>query len=136
MSFIEMKIAMVFDEKRGVGHLINAAACIASGLFTQEKGLLGEAIPGKECMFIPITNIPILILRQHNKPWTELLKRAMKNKLVYMVFTKEAQTTISYDEYVQRVKDKPLSELDIIGIGVLGEGKAVTQFSGDLPLLR
>ena len=132
----KMKIAIVAREDWSVGLLANAAACIASGLFYREDNLVGEQINGKDCIFIPITKIPILILRQNNKPFNELLKRAKRNKLKYVVFTKEAQSTTSYEEYANRVKDRQLNELVPIGIGVLGEDAAIARFCGDLPLLR
>ena len=131
-----MRIAIALNENLGVGYLANAAACIASGLFDNEKDLLGEQIEGAECTFIPITKIPVLIVKQNKKSWDELLKRAKRNKLKYMVFTKEGQSTISYQEYIDRVKGKKLSEIEIIGMGVLGEDNLVTKFCGDLPLLR
>ncbi len=132
----KMKIAIALDENLGPGFLANAAACIASGLFNDGNGLLGEQIEGAEWTFIPITKIPILVVRQNKKPWAELLKRAKRNKLKYMVFTKEGQSTTSYQEYVDRVKGKKLDEVEVIGIGVLGEDEVVNRFAGDLPLLR
>jgi len=38
----KLKIVMVLDETLGPGYLANAAACIASGLFDNEKDLLGS----------------------------------------------------------------------------------------------
>ena len=131
-----MKIAIVIKEDLDKAMYANAAACIASGLFHQEGNLIGDHVSGKDCTFIPITKIPILILRQNNKPFSELLKRAKRKKLKYMVFTNEAQSTTSYEEYVNRVKDKGFEEIEVIGIGVLGEDDSVNKFRGDLPLYR
>src|SRR3989338_1298819 len=131
-----MKSAIVLNENLGVGYLTNASACIASGLFHNQEKLIGEHINGSNMDFIPITSIPILILKQSKKSWLELLKRAKRNKLKYMIFTREAQSTVSYEEYVQRVKGKKLEEVDVIGIGVLGDDEPVKSFSGDLALLK
>lgn len=131
-----MKIAIVLNEQLGPGFLANAAACIASGLFNNEENLLGCKIEGKDFTFIPITKIPILILKQNNKPWTELLSRAKRHALKYMVFTKEGQSTTSYEDYIERVNNKAVEHLQVIGLGVLGDDKLVSRFSGDLPLLR
>ena len=125
-----MKIAIALDENPGPGFLANAAACIASGLFDGEKDLLGGRIEGAECTFIPITKIPILIVKQNRKPWKELLDRAKKNGLKHMVFTREGQSTTSYEEYIERVRGKSLDEIEIVGIGVLGENKSVDKFAG------
>ena len=131
-----MKIAIAINENLGPGFLANATACIASGLFNEEKDLLGPGIEGQYCDFIPITKIPILICKQNNKPWDELLKRAKRNNLKYMLFTKEGQSTTDYTAYVERVKGKSVKEVEVIGIGVLGEDEVVNKFAGDLPLLK
>lgn len=131
-----MKIAIALDDKLGQGFLANASACIASGLFHDEENLLGHEIEAENFTYIPITKIPILIVKNNNKEWKELLKRAKKNKLKYMVFTREGQSTTSYEEYIDRVKRKPIEEVTVIGIGVLGEDSIVQKFCGDLPLLR
>lgn len=131
---------MVLNEELNPGLLANAAACIASGLFNEEKDLLGEEIEGDESSsgvnFIQITKIPIIVMKQNKKSFVELVKRAKKRKLKHMVFTKEAQSTADYQEYIERVKGKKVSEVEIIGIGVLGEDALVDQFSGDLSLLK
>jgi hypothetical protein len=75
-------------------------------------------------------------MKKHNKTWKELLDRAKRNKLKYMIFTDEGQSTINYDEYVNRVKGKPIEEVKVIAIGVLGEDSIIQKFCGDLPLLR
>lgn len=131
-----MKIAIVFNEELGKGHLANAAACIASGLFNKEEEILGPQIEGDGFTYIPITNIPILIVKKASKTWKELLDRAKRNKLKYMVFTKEGQSTTSYDSYVERVTGKPIDAVEVIGMGVFGDEQQVTRFSGDLGLLK
>ena len=131
-----MRIAIALDENLEKGHLANAAACIASGLFSKEENILGSQIEGVEVTYIPITNIPILIVKKANKTWKELLERAKRNKLKYMVFTREGQSTTSYEDYMKMVAGKKLEEVEVIGIGVLGEDNIVTKFSGDLGLLR
>lgn len=134
--WLPIRIAIVLKENLATGLLANAAACIASGLFHGEEGLLGEEIVGAECKFVPITKIPILVFRQNNKDFSELLKRAKRNKLKYVVFTREAQSTTSYEDYAKRVEGKMLGDLDVIGIGVLGEDDLIGRFAGDLSLMR
>lgn len=130
------KAAIVINEKLNAGLLANAAACITSGLFNNEEEVLGQEIQGQGIVFIPITKIPILILKQNNKPWKELLDRTKKNKLKYMLFTKEGQSTTNYEEYIARVQGKALENIEVVGFGVIGDEKAVGSFAGDLALLR
>jgi hypothetical protein len=131
-----MKIVIALDEGLGPGYLANAAACVASGLFYSEEALLGPSIEGDALTYIPITKIPILIMKKGSKSWEELLMRAKKNDLKYMVFTKEGQSTTSYEEYMNRVRGKPLQEVTTLAIGVLGDDAIVKRFCGDLALLR
>ncbi len=131
-----MKAAIVLDETLPAGLLANAAACITTGIFKDEPDALGRAIDGADCHFIQITKIGIPILKRGHKNFTELLERAKANNLKTMIFTREAQSTNSYEEYVTRVEGKNIEDLTITGIGVIGEDKAVTNFAGDLPLLR
>ncbi len=130
-----MKSVIVLKSDLGPGVLANAAACIASGLFRQQEDAYGPEIEGKNLKFIPITKIPIMIMKQ-NKPFKELLKRAKGIDLKYMLFTREGQSTTNYDEYIERVKGKSIDEIDVIGIGVIGEDEFVNRFSGDLALLK
>ncbi|MBI1813139.1 DUF2000 domain-containing protein [Candidatus Peregrinibacteria bacterium] len=131
-----MEAAIVLDEQLGPGYLANAAACIATGIFREAGDVYGAEIQGADCTFISITKIGIPILRKGHKDFPELLKRAQTNGLKTMIFTREAQSTNKYDEYIRRVQGKKLADLTIIGIGVIGEDAAVTKFAGDLPLLR
>jgi len=130
-----MKSVIVLKDSLAPGFLANAAACIASGLFRQQEEAYGPEIEGENFKFIPITKIPIMIMKQ-NKPFKELLKRAKRNGLKYMLFTREGQSTTNYDEYIERVKGKSVEEVDVIGIGVIGEDELVNKFAGDLALLR
>ena len=130
-----MKSCIVLRSDLGPGFLANSAACIATGLFKQQEDAYGQEIEGKGLKLIPITKIPIMVMKQ-TKPFKELLKRAKNLGLKYMLFTREAQSTVDYDEYITRVKDKGIDELDALGIGVIGEDDLVNKFFGDLPLLR
>ena len=131
-----MKAATLLDENLPQGLMANASACIISGLFDGEKDVLGQGIEGKDITYIPITKIPFLIFKLNNKSWLELYKRARRNKLKYMLFTKEAQQTTNYQEYIENVKDKSFDQVNVIGLGVFGEDKKIDSFSGNLALLR
>ena len=68
-----MKIAIALEDSIGPGFLANASACIVSGLFDKEENLLGSQIEADNFTYIPITKIPILIVKRNNKDWKELL---------------------------------------------------------------
>lgn len=131
-----MKAAIVIDSELPTGLLANAVACITSGLFLNANKLVGPEVKGKDVTYIPITNIPILILKPGSKSLEELCHKAHTLQLKYMAFTKEAQSTTNYEEYISRVVDKPLEAVHLLGLGVVGEDKLVNSLVGNLPMLR
>ncbi|NOS67669.1 MAG: DUF2000 domain-containing protein [Candidatus Peribacteraceae bacterium] len=131
-----MKSAIIIDESLPIGLLANTAACIATGLFRDQPEAYGPEIQGADHTFIPITKIPILILKKGKRDFDEILRRIQGTNLRCMIFTKEAQSTADYAEYVRRTEGKSLSEVHIVGIGIIGEDAQVTKVAGDLPLLK
>lgn len=130
------KAAIIINPNLPLGILANAIACITSGLFLNGKDYVGPEIKGKNITYIPITKIPILILKPGNTPLHELLVKIQTVGLEYMAFTKEAQTTTDYHSYIQRVEGKPLSSVSLVGIGVVGKIKEINSLTGNLPMLR
>lgn len=131
-----MKSAIIINPDLPVGLLTNAVACITSGLFLEGKNLVGEKIEGKDISYIPITKIPILILKPGKKSLIELCQQAQRLDLTYMAFTKEAQSTTDYAHYSEKVVGKGLTAVTILGLGVVGEDKQVNSLVGSLPMLR
>lgn len=130
------KSAIIINSELSLGLLSNSIACITSGLFTEGENLVGSLIQGDNITFIPITKIPILILKPGKNSLVDLCKQAQKLNLKYMAFTHEAQSTTNYDEYTQRVVGKNIDSIKLIGLGVVGEEKIVNSLVGSLPMLR
>lgn len=131
-----MKSAIVLEEHTPTGLLANAAACITTGLFKDQPDAYGAEIAGADCTLISITKVPILILKKGQRTFEELLRRAKDLDVRMMIFTKEGQSTASYDEYIARTEGKALEDLTIVGLGVIGQDADITTIVGDLPLLR
>ena len=131
-----MKSAIIINPDLPQGFLANAVACIASGIFNNGGDIVGPEIKGKDVDYIPITKIPILILKPGNKSLLELCRQAQKLDLKYMAFTKEAQSTTDYDAYTYSVSGKPLEEVTLLGLGVVGPDDLVNSLVGSLPMLR
>ena len=100
------KAAIIINPDQPTGLLANAVACITSGLFLNGNEYVGEAIAGIDATYIPITKIPILILKPGNTPLIDLCQKALISGLKCMVFTREAQSTTNYEEYTKRVVGK------------------------------
>ena len=131
-----LKAAIIIDPELPLGILANAVACITSGLFLDGKEFVGPQIIGKGIKYIPITKIPILILKPGNKSLQDLLSQAIDLNLKYMAFTKEAQSTTDYDKYEKAVVNLPLETVTLLGLGVVGPEKLVNSLVGSLPMLR
>lgn len=130
------KVAIVINPDQPTGLLANAVACITSGLFLNGAKYVGETIIGSDVTYIPITKIPILILKPGNTPLIDLCQKIQQTGLKCMVFTREAQTTTNYEEYTQRVKGKSIKDVTIVGLGVVGPEEKVNSLTGSLPMLR
>lgn len=130
------KAAIIINPELPIGILANAVACITSGLFVNSNDLVGPEIVGDKITYIPITKIPILILKPGNKSLQELCKQAQAMNLRYMAFTKEAQSTTDYDTYQKAVLGIPLEKVSLLGVGVVGLDKIVNSLVGSLPMLR
>lgn len=130
------KSAITVDPNQPIGLLANSVACITSGLFLEGKDYVGAEIKGKDVTYIPITKIPILILKPGNKSLLELCKQAQELGLIYMAFTREGQSTTDYEQYEKSVIGLPLESVTLVGLGVVGEEKIVNSLVGSLPMLR
>src|SRR3989338_2999467 len=130
------KAAIIIDPNQPQGLLTNSVACITSGLFIEGKDYVGHEIKGKDVNYIPITKIPILILKPGNSRLLDLCRRAQETNLKYMAFTKEGQSTTDYDQYEKRVSGLPLESVTLVGLGVVGDEKAINSLIGSLPMFR
>ncbi len=130
------KAAIIINPEMPTGLLANAVACITSGLFLRGDDFVGEQIDGDGVTYIPITKIPILILKPGKIPLVDLCKQAQQLGLKYMAFTQEAQTTTNYEEYKERVTGKNINDVVLVGLGVVGLEEKVNSLTGNLPMLR
>lgn len=130
------KAAIIINSEMPTGLLANAVACITSGLFLKGDDFVGEQIDGDGVTYIPITKIPILILKPGKMLLVDLCKQAQQLGLKYMAFTQEAQTTTNYEEYKQRVTGKNINDISLVGLGVAGPEEKVNSLTGNLPMLR
>lgn len=130
------KAAIIINQELPLGILANAVACITSGLFVNCGELVGPEIVGDKITYVPITKIPILILKPGKKSLHELCKQAQSMDLKYVAFTKEAQSTTDYDIYEKSVSGLPLESVTLLGVGVVGLTKTINSLVGSLPMLR
>lgn len=130
------KAAIIINPEMPTGLLANAVACITSGLFLKGDDFVGEQIDGDGVTYIPITKIPILILKPGKMLLVDLCKQAQQLGLKYMAFAQEAQTTTNYEEYKQRVTGKNINDVSLVGLGVVGSEEQVNSLTGNLPMLR
>ena len=130
------KAAIIIDPELPLGFLANAIACITSGLFVDGQDFVGPEIQGQGITYIPITKIPILILKPGKKSLQELCKEARSLNLKYMAFTRQAQSTTDYTAYEKSITGLPLESITLVGLGVIGPEKLVNSLVGSLPMLR
>lgn len=130
------KAAIIINPDMPAGLLANAVACITSGLFLEGKEYVGEEIAGNGVTYIPITKIPILILKPGNNTLIDHLRKIQATGVKYMAFTREGQSTTNYAEYKNRVIGKKIEDVTLVGLGIVGPEDQINSLTGSLPMLR
>jgi hypothetical protein len=78
------KAAIIINPDLPVGILANAVACITSGLFLHGDEFVGREIEGKGITYIPITKIPILLLKPGKESLKEICQKA-QNGIIHNI---------------------------------------------------
>lgn len=134
----EVKTVIVIAQRLGIGLAANRAAVLATGLAAHVPNMIGSDVDtkdGKKILGFTQIPIPILVAR----PEVSLVELAKKSESVgctTIVFLERAQGMRSYKEYLDSIKQTNYDDLDIDGIAISGDTKAVTKLTGNLPSLR
>lgn len=138
MDGTKKKCVMVIDEELPVGLAVNAAGVLAVTLGRRVESIVGpDIVDGSGQTHAGLVNIPIPILKADAGAIKDIRLRAGEvESLLIAGFTDVAQTSKTYDEYMQRISRVPSDELEYLGIALYGDKKLVNKLTGSLPLLR
>lgn len=135
-----MKIVMVIDKELPMGLVANAAAVLGLSAGKLQGGIVGEDIPdcdGNLHLGITTKAIPILEgSKEHVKMIRERLFEPTFAAVDVIDFTELAQRSLDYDDYAGRLQKTAATDLQYLGLCLIGPPKKVNKLTGNLPLLR
>lgn len=119
------------------GLAANAAAVLALSLGARVQDLVGaDMVDGDGVVHVGLIprGLPVLA---GSRSELARLRRAAADAGVFVVdFPAAGQETTDYAQLCDRVAQLSGPELDYVGVGLCGAGRAVRRLSGALPLLR
>src|SRR3989338_11312813 len=133
---ITPSIAIVLKKDLPMVLVGNICACIGTGIININSQIIGHDITTSDLLYKAITKIPIVVLNENKLGMAEVIRRARRNKLDFVLYDKHAVHATDYNQYENDIKGTKQEEREILGVGIVGESKSVKNVTGDFPLLR
>ncbi|MEK4874065.1 DUF2000 domain-containing protein [Bacillus sp. FSL W8-0102] len=137
---MEMKCVMVIDADLPTGLISNTAAVLALTLGKEIEGIIGPTVKdGSGHPHVGITTTPIPILKGDSLKIKELRNKLYAEEfsdLFVVDFTNAAQTTKSYEEYIEKISTLSTNDLEYLGLALYGDKKKVNKLTGSMGLLK
>ena len=134
MTF-DTKIAIVVRESLAQWQKLNVTAFLAGGLAGVYPEIVGERYrDGGDVAYGPLVRQPILIFAADGEALTRVLKRAAERGVVPSIYTMELFTTYNDSDNRAAVANVPTDKLDLAGIALHAERKALDKIVKGLKL--
>ncbi|QFZ19111.1 DUF2000 domain-containing protein [Saccharothrix syringae] len=132
------KCVIVVDGDLPVGLALNTAAILSLTIGRHVDGVLGDDVKDADGFaHRGITSLPVPILRGDAAALAALVVKAAAVPEVFVVdFTRTAQTSRTYDEYISRMAEIGTGDLPYVGVGIAGPKKPVDRLVGNFALYR
>ena len=123
----DTKVAVVLRDDLAVWQKANVTAFLLSGIAGSNPSLVGEAyIDGSGNRYLPMLRQPILIYAADAAGIRRAYERAMQRGVQELaIYTNELSSTPHDDANRAAVAAVPADELDLVGIGLRADRKAV-----------
>ncbi|KNF08325.1 hypothetical protein CLPU_8c00900 [Gottschalkia purinilytica] len=135
-----MKCVMIIDKELPIGLIANTTAVLGLSLGGNTDGLIGPKVENKDnYTHIGITNIPIPILSSTKEQIKEIHNRLAlenHNDITIIDFNSLAQKSKSYCDYVEKLNNTYLDDLNYLGICIYGPKKLINKISGNMSILK
>ncbi|MEA5092699.1 hypothetical protein SDC9_34923 [bioreactor metagenome] len=137
---MELKCVMVIDEELPVGIIANTAAILGVTMGKQMPETVGANVIDKTGnVHLGIVNLPIPILKGQATLLKELRKKLYEPEFAGMTvvdFSDVAQGCKAYGEFIDKIAEVQVNELQYFGLAICGNKKKVNKLTGNMPLLR
>ncbi|AWS51093.1 MULTISPECIES: DUF2000 domain-containing protein [Providencia] len=134
----EHRCAIVVNQNLSNGLAMNAASVIGVSLGNKVNNMVGNDLNSLDNMNYPgVIYAPLPILKSAEQYMKEIEVAAYQKDDIYIIpFSLLAQSCRTYDEYQQKLSEQQYKDIQLAGIGLVGNKKAVTQLIGHLPLFK
>lgn len=140
MSQENEKCVIVIDQELPMGLIANTSAIMGITLGTIHPEVVGKSVidkSGRE--HLGIIEFPVPILKSSKgeiKTIREKLYEDSFSDVICIDFSDVAQSCKTYDEFIEKMLDVPLEQLQYLGVCLCGSKKKVNKLTGAMPLLR
>lgn len=135
---VEHRCAIVVNQDLSNGLAMNAASVIGVSLGNKVNNVVGSDLNSLDNVNYPgVIYAPLPILKSAELYMKEIEVAAYQKNDIYIIpFSLLAQSCRTYDEYQQKLSEQQYQDIQLAGIGLVGNKKTVTQLIGHLPLFR
>ncbi len=133
----DTKIAIALRDDLPVWQKLNMTAFMASGIATQQEGLVGEPYEDASGrLYLPMFRQPVLVFAGTAEALKGAYERAVSAGLSLAVFTEDLFRTGNDVDNRAAVKAVRSEALNLVGIALRGERKTVDKVTKGLALHR
>lgn len=140
METQNLKCAIVLDELLPIGVAANVSAIMGVSLGKMLPDIVGaEVIDAEGGRHSGIVEIPVPVLKASASSIGEIRQAALSlepNEISLVDFSDVAQGCKEYDEYIEKMAISRSSDIDYLGLLLVGCKKLVNKLVGSLPLMR
>lgn len=134
------KCVIVLDEALPLGILANTATILGITLGKLRPDVVGTDVSDQSgCEHIGVITFPVPILKGNAellKEMREILYHEEFQDVLTIDFSDLAQGCKNYEEYIEKMRQAPVEQLQYFGILLCGPKKKVNKLTGSMPLLR
>lgn len=140
MDLQNEKCVMIIDEALPLGMIANTAAILGITLGKKLPEAVGEDVRDQTGhSHLGIIAVPVPVLKGNAELIRSIRQRLYApdfSDLIVADFSDAAQSCNVYDEFIEKMKLIPESDLQYFGVAICGPKKKVNKLTGSMPLLR
>ncbi|WLS77516.1 DUF2000 domain-containing protein [Erwinia pyri] len=131
----DLRCVVILNSGLPVGKAVNAAAVISLTLGQRHPGFVGpQLVDGSGQSHPGLIPVGIPILAASNEQLAMLVNECRERAFDAILFPVEGQMTVDYAAFSEAVRQIPTSDLQHLGLGIVGEKKALRKLTAKLKL--
>jgi hypothetical protein len=128
------KIAVVVCDDLQVWQKLNVTAFTVSGIAGTQDVMGENYVDGSDIVYLPMIKQPIMIYSTNRQKIKTVYKRALRRELSFSVYTEELFSTPNDVENRAAVRAVKSEDLNLVGLALLGQKKAMEKVLKGLSL--